>query len=78
MGNHEFCAQCEENDFHYGEPCDPKRVAAVQKKEQEEKARLGRQIQEATKLMAKLKVMGIKEVKLDKYAIEIPLWSLSD
>ena len=29
MGNHEFCEECHENDFHHGRPCDPVRVAVV-------------------------------------------------
>lgn len=30
MGNHEFCEKCYENDFHWGRPCDPVKVAEVQ------------------------------------------------
>lgn len=29
MGNHEWCEICETADFHHGQPCDPKNVAAV-------------------------------------------------
>lgn len=23
MGNHEYCSECGESDFHYNQPCDP-------------------------------------------------------
>lgn len=40
MGNHEFCTECHENDFHYGRPCDPeKRAKVVAAEEAAEKAR---------------------------------------
>lgn len=28
MGNHEYCEDCGENDFHNHRPCDPAKVAA--------------------------------------------------
>jgi hypothetical protein len=30
VGNHEFCVECGESDFHRGEPCDPAVKAAYQ------------------------------------------------
>src|SRR6185369_10614471 len=30
MGNHEYCDECGENDFHRGEPCNPEKRAAHQ------------------------------------------------
>ena len=29
MGNHEYCVDCGESDFHYGRDCDPKKKAAM-------------------------------------------------
>ncbi len=28
MGNHEYCEDCGENDFHLGRPCNPEKVKA--------------------------------------------------
>jgi hypothetical protein len=28
LGNHEYCCDCEESDFHHGRPCDPAKVGA--------------------------------------------------
>jgi hypothetical protein len=40
MGNHEFCTECHESDFHYGRPCDPaKRAKVVAQEEAAEKQR---------------------------------------
>lgn len=30
MGNHEFCPNCEQSDFHRGEPCLPQHVAEAE------------------------------------------------
>ncbi len=30
MGNHEFCTDCHESNFHYGRPCDPVKKASVE------------------------------------------------
>lgn len=30
MGNHEFCTECGESDFHHGRPCDPVKKATYQ------------------------------------------------
>lgn len=37
MGNHEWCPNCEEDDYHSGQPCDPKKVMA--RIDREKKAR---------------------------------------
>jgi hypothetical protein len=29
MGNHEYCIDCGESDFHHGRPCDPVKVARI-------------------------------------------------
>lgn len=43
MGNHEYCVECGENDYHYGQPCDPKKVAKMKReqadREHKQKAR---------------------------------------
>jgi hypothetical protein len=33
MGNHEWCSNCELDDYHYGRDCDPVRVQARLDKE---------------------------------------------
>lgn len=30
MGNHEYCVDCGESNFHYNRPCDPYKLAAMQ------------------------------------------------
>lgn len=39
MGNHEYCTECGENDYHSGEPCDPKKKAVHQKEIQDREKR---------------------------------------
>ena len=34
MGNHEWCEDCETSSFHHGQPCDPAKKAAVDKRKQ--------------------------------------------
>jgi hypothetical protein len=29
MGNHEWCVECEQSDFHRGRPCLPRHLAAA-------------------------------------------------
>lgn len=36
MGNHEYCVNCGESDFHYGRKCNPKLVAQRIAKEKQE------------------------------------------
>lgn len=62
MGNHEFCVDCHENDFHIGRPCDPEKVAKVQaeKREREDSMRAKREA--SSQLIA----MGV-EGTIDEY-----------
>lgn len=57
MGNHEYCENCVENNFHYGRPCDPKKVATINKlkaaKKSEEDKRVAIQIEVVYKIKAK-------------------------
>lgn len=45
MGNHEYCPECEQNDFHHGRPCDPKDLAEIaQRKAMSEAKGTGRDL----------------------------------
>lgn len=35
MGNHEYCDECGEDDFHYGLPCNPEKKAQQDARNQE-------------------------------------------
>ena len=35
MGNHEYCMDCGENDFHLHRPCRPEKLAEQKRKRQE-------------------------------------------
>lgn len=37
MGNHEWCVECEESDFHYGRDCNPIKKAKVAAKNAQQK-----------------------------------------
>ena len=71
MGNHEFCPDCHENDFHLHRPCDPVKVARINA----EKAEAERIRQEGVSLMeVALHKAGIK-YKLDEYGNAIVSYS---
>jgi len=38
MGNHEYCMECGESDFHRGRPCDPKKLVKKDRERAEQKA----------------------------------------
>lgn len=38
MGNHEYCGECGESDFHWGRSCDPKKLAKKQQERAKQKA----------------------------------------
>ena len=54
MGNHEYCEECGESDFHLGRKCYPKKVAKVKAREAEVEMRLQACI---TKLKADMKTI---------------------
>lgn len=56
MGNHEYCEICGENDFHRHRPCDPEKVAKMQKAEQD---RIARRKRGTAIMRAKLDAAGI-------------------
>lgn len=39
MGNHEFCLECGDSDFHYHRPCNPERKKVWQEKARWEEKR---------------------------------------
>lgn len=70
MGNHEWCPNCEESDFHYGSDCDPNKVATriAREKKQEAKKRMA-----VSYMKAALDKAGIK-FELDEYKNAIVRW----
>jgi len=73
MGNHEFCEECSESNFHYGRPCDPDRKAKYQ-------ARLQRDRQAdaaAIEVVKRLKKLGYQaEIHLSSGDVLIKKHSL--
>lgn len=60
MGNHEYCIDCGENDFHLHRPCDPAKVAARKAEENRiNKKRINGKI-ELKSLQKKLEKEGFK------------------
>lgn len=58
MGNHEYCSSCGESDFHYGYPCDPKKLARQQKERAAQKERQEKLIIQAEILERELELEG--------------------
>lgn len=63
MGNHEYCVDCGESDFHYHRPCDPVKVAARLKAKAEAEARTKLEVERMQKALNKL---GI-EYRVNEY-----------
>lgn len=61
MGNHEFCTECGANDFHNGEPCDPKR----KKKYQNELNEGSRNLEKAIKRMHKVVIPLLEKNEIE-------------
>ena len=51
MGNHEYCSNCGESDFHRGQPCDPAKVAARQETGRLAQAKHEEQVSRAKRLL---------------------------
>jgi hypothetical protein len=56
MGNHEYCGNCGESDFHYGRPCDPARVAIREARDKERKLKTERCLEKAKELLDKASI----------------------
>lgn len=76
MGNHEFCVDCEESDFHLGRPCDPVKFAAVRRKSDEARIRLDKHTAKAKRLIKWLGKKGIKAALDQQNNIYISKWDL--
>lgn len=70
MGNHEYCDECGESDFHYGRPCDPAKKAAHQA---EQAANQKRADQETKRITQLLDSVGLK-YDLTRYGIIVRPW----
>lgn len=57
MGNHEYCTACGENDFHWGQPCNPEKFKAHQDEQARIKAAWEKRVENTKK---KLDAAGIK------------------
>jgi hypothetical protein len=56
MGNHEFCTECGESDFHYGVSCNPEKR---QKYQHEQLMTKGRYLRAVQTREAQLRAAGI-------------------
>ena len=56
MGNHEYCVDCGESDFHWGKPCNPEKVAARQAIERRDAERKKLGVGKMIDILDKLKV----------------------
>lgn len=75
MGNHEFCEDCHENDFHLGRPCNPIKLAAIQEQERKNAQDHAVLISKAVTYLNKLRET-LPEAEFDNYKnIVIPLSS---
>ena len=76
MGNHEFCTECGESNFHHHRPCDPERKMRYEEEKRKIKNRKERADQAVIKIVKKLKELGY-EAEIDEYGhIIIDKWSL--
>lgn len=57
MGNHEYCEDCGESDFHHHRPCDPVKLA---KKKQEKENQLIEKEIRIERMKVKLNSLGLK------------------
>jgi hypothetical protein len=60
MGNHEYCADCEENSYHYGLPCNPEKKASVDRKREKERIEHTKAVRNRQKFIDKLNSEGIQ------------------
>ncbi len=56
MGNHEYCVDCGESDFHLHRGCDPVKVA---RKQESERVRLEQKARCIDKMVERLNAAGI-------------------
>ncbi|MES2213684.1 MAG: hypothetical protein V4473_02490 [Patescibacteria group bacterium] len=76
MGNHEYCEECGESNFHYNRPCDPERKAKYQREIEQKKEREVRGKQAAVSALKKLKKLGYEgeidqhgDIRISKYSL---------
>jgi hypothetical protein len=78
MGNHEYCVDCGENDFHHGSPCNPESYRKHQEYKQQIEERDKKIGALADKLMEILRGHGL-DAYLDRYDnVVISKWSLEN
>lgn len=58
MGNHEYCVDCGESDYHHGSPCNPAKKAAMQVRNDEIERRRQRRVSKIKKDKLVLESMG--------------------
>jgi ribosomal protein L44E len=66
MGNHEFCTRCHQNDFHWGEECNPEHVKKVQDEELEANNRKLTRKERLLEVQKELTIRGF-DSKFDEY-----------
>jgi len=78
MGNHEYCTECGASDFHYGQPCNPKRLAKQKAHDKACADRVKRWEAAAERVCKELLARGYP-AKIGNYGhVVIEKWDLSD
>lgn len=67
MGNHEYCTECGEDDFHYGYPCDPIKKAAQQGRKRKIELERNKRIRKLKADTPTLKKMGYEITVNEEY-----------
>ena len=75
MGNHEYCTECELNDFHYGQPCPEWALKAARKRRAKVEASNKKRNDKLKRIYQKLLSEGYP-VKLEATSIVISQWDL--
>ena len=78
MGNHEYCAECGENDFHFGEPCDPEAKAKFQRELRRLKERKEKADSHARIFMKHLSMRYGLDSTFDGDYVKIHFWEFED
>jgi len=78
MGNHEYCVDCGESDFHYGRPCDPDKLAAEKERNRLNEERSQRLDEKAKRIVDALVAKGLP-AEINHYRnVEIVKWHLDN
>ena len=76
MGNHEYCPDCGESDFHYERPCNPIKKALMNRKKREAESAKQEQMEYLKNVvipeLAKLHITA----EMTRLGIEVRYWNV--